>query len=360
MTNRKDMIDDALLRPGRLEVQVEISLPDEAGRQQILTIHTKPMRDAHYLAPDVSLPHLATETKNFSGAEIEGLVKSAASYAFARQVQVDNIKSVDIENLRVTNDDFERALGEVRPAFGASTDDLSACVRGGLLQYGPALTHILESSAALIQQLQSSKSTNLISVLLEGPAGSGKTALAASLALESHIPFIKLISPNGLVAMSEQGKAASIARTFDDAHKSPLSLIVLDDIERLVEYVRIGPRFSNLLLQTIHTCLKRVPRTSKLIVVATSSSAPTLESLELLDAFNVSYSVPTLSHDDAMCVLREAHVTNAADVEPALRSVSKGIPIKKLMLVLEMAVESNRALHPGRFAATLQQTGLLD
>ena len=42
------------------------------------------MRDAKYLAADVSLPSLATETKNFSGAEIEGLVKSAASFAFAR------------------------------------------------------------------------------------------------------------------------------------------------------------------------------------------------------------------------------------------------------------------------------------
>ena len=84
----------ALLRPVRLEVQVEISLPDEAGRQQILGIHTASMREANYLAADVSLTSLAASTKNFSGAEIEGLVKSAASFAFARQVQVDNIKKI--------------------------------------------------------------------------------------------------------------------------------------------------------------------------------------------------------------------------------------------------------------------------
>ena len=87
MTNRKDMIDDALLRPGRLEVQVEISLPDEGGRHQILKIHTTKMREADYLDQTVSLHSLAADTKNFSGAEIEGLVKSAASYAFARQVR---------------------------------------------------------------------------------------------------------------------------------------------------------------------------------------------------------------------------------------------------------------------------------
>ena len=118
-------------------------------------------------------------------------------------------------------------------------------------------------------------------VFVMGPPGAGKTALAASLALNSSFPFVKIVSPNGLVGMGEAAKAAHIARVFDDAHKSPLSLIVLDDLERLLEYVRIGPRFSNIVLQTLLTCVKKVPRTAKLIVLATSSSAQTLESLEL-------------------------------------------------------------------------------
>lgn len=72
MTNRLDMIDEALLRPGRLEVQVEISLPDEQGRFQIIQIHTSKMRNNDILGPDVDLHELAQLTKNFSGAEIEG------------------------------------------------------------------------------------------------------------------------------------------------------------------------------------------------------------------------------------------------------------------------------------------------
>nr|GMC55521.1 Vesicle-fusing ATPase [Ipomoea batatas] len=58
MTNRKDLIDEALLRPGRLEVQVEINLPDENGRFQILQIHTNKMKENSFLAPDVNLPEL--------------------------------------------------------------------------------------------------------------------------------------------------------------------------------------------------------------------------------------------------------------------------------------------------------------
>merc|ERR1719450_1217476 len=67
MTNRKDMIDEALLRPGRLEVHVEISLPDEAGRVEILQIHTTKMRKSNHLADEVSLDDIAKRTKNFSG-----------------------------------------------------------------------------------------------------------------------------------------------------------------------------------------------------------------------------------------------------------------------------------------------------
>ena len=68
MTNRKDLIDSALLRPGRLEVHVEIGLPSHEGRVQILSIHTNTMRSNGYLADDVDLNALAELTKNFTGA----------------------------------------------------------------------------------------------------------------------------------------------------------------------------------------------------------------------------------------------------------------------------------------------------
>jgi vesicle-fusing ATPase len=88
MTNRLDMIDEALLRPGRLEVHMEISLPDEQGRFQILSIHTTKMKNNGVMDSDVDLEELAAKTKNFSGAEINGLIKSATSFAFNRHVKV--------------------------------------------------------------------------------------------------------------------------------------------------------------------------------------------------------------------------------------------------------------------------------
>jgi vesicle-fusing ATPase len=89
MTNRRDMIDEALLRPGRLEVQIEIGLPDEHGRLQILNIHTLRLRENNKLTADVDLKELSEITRNFSGAEIEGLVRAAVSFAMNRHVKVD-------------------------------------------------------------------------------------------------------------------------------------------------------------------------------------------------------------------------------------------------------------------------------
>jgi vesicle-fusing ATPase len=81
MTNRLDMIDEALLRPGRFEIHLEIGLPDEKGRKQIFTIHTSKMKKNNLLAGDVDIDKLAALTKNYTGAEIEAVCRSANAFA---------------------------------------------------------------------------------------------------------------------------------------------------------------------------------------------------------------------------------------------------------------------------------------
>ncbi|CAI8035307.1 Vesicle-fusing ATPase [Geodia barretti] len=139
MTNRKDLIDDALLRPGRLEVQMEISLPSEKGRLEILHIHTALMRKNKKLHSEVDLKHLAEKTRNFSGAEIEGLVRSAVATAMNRMINASDKVLVgrnDAEKLIVTNADFEHGLQfDVKPAFGISEEQLDRYVFNGSCKY---------------------------------------------------------------------------------------------------------------------------------------------------------------------------------------------------------------------------------
>lgn len=337
------MLDEAMLRPGRLEVQIEIGLPDEQGRAQILKIHTGRMAANSFLSADVDLPRLASLTKNFSGAELEGLVKSAASFALNRNVDINDLhKPLDEENVKVTAADFESALAEVQPAFGSNAEALELCRRHGVIDYGEAFRHLQQTLRTLVAQVQHSDRTALLSALLEGPGGAGTTALAATAALESGFPFVKVVSPEAMVGYAEHAKVSAATKIFEDAYKSPLSIVILDDIERLLEYVAIGPRFSNPVLQALLVLVKKQPPAGRrLLVIGTTSSGEVLETMGLSAAFNVQLHVPALRPEEVAAVLRQQGAFAPGDVEAAVEALGsfcgRAVPIKKLLLWVEMA-----------------------
>ena len=342
MTNRKDLIDPALLRPGRLEVHVEIGLPNQEGRVQILKIHTNTMRQNGYLADDVDLVKLADRTKNFTGAELEGLVKSASSFALEREVDINNLSKVDIdpEKMRVTWEDFERALKEVQPAFGLEKDELSMRFRNGIIEYSDEFKKLYSDLMTMVEQVRSSEHTPLISVCLDGVQGCGKTALAAYVAMQSKFPFVKFISADMLLGASDSSKAGTISAIFQDAYKSPLSMIILDDLERLVEYVRLGPRFSNSVLQALLVLIKKNPPTvgRKLMIVATTSQRNAMEELGLMDPFNVIMDIPVpYAPKDVAEVLRKTGGMDEEVIAKVSSEITMGVPVKELLLIQEMA-----------------------
>lgn len=262
MTNRKDMIDDALLRPGRLEVHLEISLPDEPGRLEIFNIHTSKQRKNGLLAPDVNLEELARLTKNFSGAEISGLVAAAASFAISRYVKIgqEGVVKEEVGNMRVTRDDFMSALTEVRPAYGVSEADLEEAVRHGITRYSPHIDATIQEVMRVVRMVREGPNKFSTSVLFHGPKAAGKTAMAAHIAMQSDFPFVKMVTPADLVGYRDEfAKKDYIHKAFADAYKSPASIIILDDFERLIGWNPIGPRFSTTILDALTTLIVSKP-----------------------------------------------------------------------------------------------------
>lgn len=123
---------------------------------------------------------------------------------------------------------------EVKPAFGVSEAELQQCVANGIIKFHPHVERLLEDGQLFVEQVKNSERTPLVSVLLHGPVGSGKTAMAATVAMSSEFPFIKLISPEAMVGFNETAKMNQINKVFQDAYKSPRSVIVIDSIERLL------------------------------------------------------------------------------------------------------------------------------
>uniref|UniRef100_A0A673WGI8 Vesicle-fusing ATPase n=1 Tax=Salmo trutta TaxID=8032 RepID=A0A673WGI8_SALTR len=354
MTNRPDLIDEALLRPGRLEVKMEIGLPDEKGRVQILNIHTAKMRQFNLLGSDVDVGELAAETKNYSGAELEGLVRAAQSTAMNRHIKASATVEVDLEkaeNLKVHRDDFLASLdNDIKPAFGTNSEDYASYIMNGIIKWGDPVTAVLDDGELLVQQTKNSDRTPLVSVLLEGPPNSGKTALAAKISEESQFPFIKICSPDKMIGHSEIAKCQAIKKIFEDAYKSQLSCVVVDDIERLLDYVPIGPRFSNLVLQALLVLLKKPPpKGRKLLIIGTTSRKDVLQEMEMLDAFSTTIHIPNISRGEqlveALEMLGSFQEKERADIAKAVKGQGVWIGIKKLTMLIEMAVQVRETIY---------------
>ena len=350
MTNRKDLIDEAILRPGRLELHIEISLPDEKGRLQILNIHTKKMRENKVLDDDVDLPKLAKMTKNYTGADIESMVKLACSNALSQGLNFSNSKINFTKEHKVNMKNFLDAFGEIQPMFGLNSTELENSIQFGMINYGENYEILSSKISSLFEQIKNSQSISLLSVLLEGEPGCGKTALAAYLALHSGFPYVRIISPESLVKFMESGKYTAIYNTFEDGYKSPYSIIILDNIEKLIEYIRIGPRFSNLLLQTLSVYIKKLPpkKGKKMLIIGTTSCASQMEDLGLVECFDRRIQIPNLTKKEILNVLKNYQCKD--EDREKIANLVQNLPIKQLCFLIDRALQKNPVLIYKNFA----------
>ncbi len=110
-TNRPDILDNALLRPGRFDRQIMVSLPDVKGREQILTVHAK----GKPLDKDVDLKVLAKRTPGFTGADLQSLLNEAALLAARRNKNVINMAEID--------DAIDRVIAGIEKKSKVMTDE---------------------------------------------------------------------------------------------------------------------------------------------------------------------------------------------------------------------------------------------
>ena len=353
MTNRKDLIDEAILRPGRLELHIEVNLPDEKGRLQIFNIHTKKMRENKVLDDDVDLPKLAKMTKNYTGADIESMVKLATSNALSQGINYGKSSNkIDItKEHKVNMKNFEDAFAEIQPMFGVNSNELENCIQFGMINYGENYEILSSKISSLFEQIKNSQNISLLSVLLEGEAGCGKTALASYLALHSGFPYVRIISPESLVKYMENGKYSSIYNTFEDGYKSPYSIIILDNIEKLIEYIRIGPRFSHLLLQTLTVYIKKLPpkKGKKMLIIGTTSMSSQMEDLGLVECFDKRIQIPNLTKNEILNVLKN-YKCQAEEDREKIANLVQSLPIKKLLFLIDRALQKNQVLQYKSFA----------
>jgi transitional endoplasmic reticulum ATPase len=237
-TNRPDSIDPALRRPGRFDREIEIGIPDEEGRLQVLNIHTRGMP----LDKKVDLKKISKTTHGFVGADLEVLCKEAAMRSLRRilpEINLDEekVSKEILQKIKITSEDFTDALKEVRPSAlrevlvqipNVSWDDV-----GGLDKLKEELREAIEWPLKHKEAFEYAHVKPPKGVLLYGPPGTGKTLIAKAVATTTESNFISIKGPELLskwVGESEKG----VREIFRKARMAAPCIIFFDEIDALV------------------------------------------------------------------------------------------------------------------------------
>src|SRR5829696_1742077 len=234
-TNRPNAIDPALRRPGRFDREIDIGIPDEQGRLDILLIHSRGMP----MTEDVNLESIAKVTHGFVGADLEALSKEAAMRSLRRILPEINLEQPKIpaeilNKIKITKQDFDEALRDVQPSAmrevlvqrpNIGWEDI-----GGLQQVKEELTEAIEWPLKHANLFAEADVQPPKGILLYGPPGTGKTMIAKAVAATSEANFISIKGPELIskwVGESEKG----VREVFRKARQAAPCVVFFDELD---------------------------------------------------------------------------------------------------------------------------------
>ncbi|MEK6902248.1 MAG: CDC48 family AAA ATPase, partial [archaeon] len=334
-TNRVNSIDEALRRPGRFDREIEIGVPDKAGRLEILQIHTRGMPLAKDGIHNVDLDHFAQITYGFVGADLTALGKESAMKALRRylpeiNLQEETIPEEVLERMEVQKRDFEDALREIQPSAlrevmveipNVKWDDIGALdeVKAELKQAVEwPLKHPTAFTAMGIRPPRG--------IMLYGPPGTGKTLLAKAIATESQANFISIKGPELIskwVGESEKG----IRQVFKKARQVAPVIVFFDEIDAIAS-IRgggnmgesgVGERVVNQLLTELDGA-----ESLKDVVFIAATNRP-----DLID--------PGLMRPGRIDKIIEVKVPDEKAREAILKVHTRGVPLAKGVSLADLA-----------------------
>lgn len=234
-TNRPNSIDPALRRFGRFDRELDIGVPDEVGRMEILRIHTKNMK----LAEDVDLAEVAKSTHGYVGADMAALCTEAALQCIREKMDLIDIEdeTIDAEVLdamAVTNEHFRFAQGQTNPSSLRETvveiPDVTWDDIGGLEDVKKNLQEMILYPIEHPDKFHKFGMSPSKGVLFYGPPGCGKTLLAKAVAHECSSNFISIKGPE-LLTMWFGESEANVREVFDKARGAAPCVLFFDELD---------------------------------------------------------------------------------------------------------------------------------
>lgn len=238
-TNRPNTIDPALRRFGRFDREIDIGVPDENGRLEILRIHTRNMK----LDDDVDFEKIAKETHGFVGADIAQLCVEAAMQCVREKmdlidIEADAIDAEILASMSVTAEHFKHALGQSHPAslrdVVVEIPNISWKDIGGLEDVKRELKEMVQYPVEHPEYFEKFGMPPSKGTLFYGPPGCGKTMLAKAVACECQSNFISIKGPE-LLTMWFGESEANVRNAFDKARSAAPCVLFFDELDSIAQ-----------------------------------------------------------------------------------------------------------------------------
>eukprot|EP00735_Rhodelphis_limneticus_P013894 TRINITY_DN7856_c0_g1::TRINITY_DN7856_c0_g1_i1::g.23808::m.23808 TRINITY_DN7856_c0_g1::TRINITY_DN7856_c0_g1_i1::g.23808 ORF type:complete len:803 (-),score=249.15,sp/P54774/CDC48_SOYBN/80.67/0.0,AAA/PF00004.24/1e-47,AAA/PF00004.24/1.5e-46,CDC48_N/PF02359.13/4.5e-23,AAA_22/PF13401.1/1.2e+03,AAA_22/PF13401.1/1.5e-05,AAA_22/PF13401.1/0.0031,RuvB_N/PF05496.7/1.2e-05,RuvB_N/PF05496.7/9.2e-06,AAA_16/PF13191.1/1.6e-05,AAA_16/PF13191.1/0.00044,AAA_17/PF13207.1/2.1e-05,AAA_17/PF13207.1/0.00078,AAA_33/PF1 len=238
-TNRPNSIDPALRRFGRFDREIDIGVPDETGRLEVLRIKTRNMK----LADDVDLTSVAKETHGYVGADLAALCTEAALQCIREKMDVidleeDTIDAEILDSMAVTQEHFRHAMGHSNPSALRETvvevPNVTWEDVGGLEGVKRELQETVQYPVEHPDKFEKFGMSPSKGVLFYGPPGCGKTLLAKAIANECQANFISVKGPE-LLTMWFGESEANVREIFDKARQAAPCVLFLDELDSIAK-----------------------------------------------------------------------------------------------------------------------------
>ncbi|MDP2727974.1 MAG: AAA family ATPase, partial [Dehalococcoidia bacterium] len=335
-TNRIEALDKSVRRPGRFDREILIGPPDRTGRLDILRIHTRGMP----LSSEANefLPEVAKQSNGFVGADLMELCREAGLNTLRRQIgdQWTSLThlQVSLHELQVDKEDFQQALGRVRPSAMreavASIPEVAWDDIGGLEGVKDRLRELIEKPLQHPLSFASMGIKPSTGIILYGPPGTGKTMLAQAIANQCQANFLSVKGPeifSKWLGESEEG----IRHLFQTARQVAPAIIFFDQVDAIAPMRAAGgdTRASERVVNQLLTEMDGVEPLSGITVVAATNRLDLLDPAILRPGrFGAHIYVPEPDKEDRKAIfrvhLRDTTMDDSTNLEQVLDAMASG------------------------------------
>ncbi len=276
-TNRVDTIDPALRRGGRFDREIQIGVPDEEGRREILEVHTRGMP----LSDDVDVDAIARRTHGFVGADLDAVASEAAMAAIRdRPTDADERRDWN-RDPTVRKAHFDTALASIEPSamreYVAESPTTDFDDVGGLEGAKQMLRESVEWPLTYDRLFEETNTDPPSGVLLYGPPGTGKTLLARALAGETDVNFVRVDGPEIVDRYVGESEKA-IREVFERARQSAPSIVFFDEIDAITAARGEGHEVTERVVSQLLTELDGMRENPNLVVLAATNRKEGIDS----------------------------------------------------------------------------------